>query len=73
MAKCIVCEANTSGSLEFCRTCYKNHKEDIIEKKPWVKALKNESQRQRRARERELRDESLDAIMDSYYTRNERY
>lgn len=73
MARCVLCEKSTSGSLEFCRACYRDFKDDVINKKPWVKALKNDAQRQRRARERELRDESLDAIMDSYYTRNERY
>ena len=63
----MVCEKLTSGSLEFCARHYKEHKEDILDKKPWVKALKNDAQRERRRRERELNDTSLDQIMDNQY------
>lgn len=67
MSTCVVCEVKTSGSLEFCRTHYQQHKEDIKEKKAWVKHLKNEAQRERRRREREYEDTSLDAMMDIQY------
>lgn len=67
MGRCVVCEKITSGSLEFCKVHFKNHKQDIQEKKPWVKELKNDAQRQRRQREKELNNTSLDAIMDRQY------
>jgi hypothetical protein len=51
--------------LEFCKNHYTDFKEDIKDKKPWVKALKNEAQRERRRREKEYSDVSLDAILDS--------
>jgi hypothetical protein len=70
LAKCVVCERSTSGSLEFCQRCYTTHKDDVKEKKPWVKALKNDAQRERRRREREFEDVSLDAIMDKQYERS---
>lgn len=70
MAKCVVCESPTSGSLEFCKKCYHSNKDDVNEKKPWVRALKNEAQRERRRREREFEDVSLDAIIDKQYERN---
>lgn len=67
MATCVVCDKKTSGSLNFCKIHYDDYKEDIKEKKPWVKVLKNEVQRERRRRERELNDTSLDALMDRTY------
>lgn len=70
MARCVVCDKPTSGSLEFCQKDYSVHKEDIRDKKPWVKALKNDAQRERRRKEREYEDSSLDAIMDSQYRKN---
>ena len=66
MARCVICERITSGSLEFCGRHYKDYKEDILLKKPWVREMKNEAQRQRRQREREFADTSLDEIMDRY-------
>lgn len=69
MARCVSCERPTSGSLEFCQRCYGQFKDDIREKKPWVKALKNDAQRERRRREREFNDTSLDAIMDAFNER----
>lgn len=71
MARCVVCEKSTSGSLEFCQIHYKMHKEDILLKKPWVKALKNDAQRERRRNEREQENTSLDQILDATY--NKRY
>lgn len=67
MARCVVCEKITSGSLEFCQNCYRQHKTDIKDKKPWVKALKNDAQKERRRRDREFNDTSLDAILDWKY------
>lgn len=66
MARCVVCEKPTSGSLEFCRKHYTDHREDIQEKKPWVKALKNDAQRERRRRERE-QEVSLDELLDPQF------
>lgn len=67
MGVCVVCEKATSGSLEFCQRCYKSNKNDIIDRKPWVKALKNQAQRERRRAERESENTSLDYIMDRQY------
>lgn len=67
MSVCVVCERKTSGSLNFCKIHYDEYKEDIKEKKPWVRALKNEVQRERRRKERELTDTSLDALLDRIY------
>lgn len=64
-SKCVVCEKATSGSLEFCQRHYSEHRGDIKSKKPWVRALKNEAQRERRRNEREYDNTSLDAIMDN--------
>jgi hypothetical protein len=61
---CVVCDRRTSGSLNFCKIHYEEYRDDIDQKKPWVRALKNEVQRDRRRREREINDTSLDAIMD---------
>lgn len=72
MAKCVNCEKPTSGSLEFCQRCYNQFKEDIKDKKPWVKVLKNDAQRERRRREREFNDVSLDAIQDAWNDRQSR-
>jgi hypothetical protein len=66
----VLCEKQTSGSLEFCKVCYNDNKTDIMDKKPWVRALKNEAQRERRRREKEFEDVSLDAIMDAFATKN---
>ena len=70
MSKCVICELNTSGSLEFCRTHYNEYKEDIIEKKTWVRVMKNEAQRERRRREKEFENTSLDQILDRSYATN---
>lgn len=67
MARCVVCEKITSGSLEFCKVHFRQHKADIEEKKPWVKELKNDAQRQRRLREKEFNNTSLDQLMDRQY------
>ncbi len=69
MARCVVCDTITSGSLEFCKRHYNEHKEDITNKKPWVRALKNEAQRERRRNNKEYDNASLDQIMDSEYNR----
>lgn len=70
MAFCVVCEKSTSGSLEFCQVHYNLHKEDILGKRPWVKVLKNEAQRERRRREREFDNTSLDAFLENTSRRN---
>jgi len=67
MSRCVVCDKSTSGSLDWCRKHYNEHKDDIIEKKSWVRALKNDSQRERRRREKEFADVSLDNILDRTY------
>lgn len=67
MGRCVVCDKLTSGSLEFCKVHFKIHKEDIIEKKPWVKTMKNDAQRQRRQREKDLNNVSLDQLVDRQY------
>lgn len=67
MAKCVVCEKPTSGSLEFCQKDYKLFKDDILEKRPWVKVLKNDAQRDRRRQNRESENTSLDSIMDRQF------
>lgn len=69
MGKCVVCDKPTSGSLEFCKVDFKNHEADIRDKKPWVRILKNDEQKERRRRKREYEDVSLDAIIDAYATR----
>jgi len=70
MASCVVCDRKTSGSLEFCRTHYGEYKEDIMNKRPWVRVLKNEAQKERRRKEREFDYASLDEIMDRSYDRD---
>lgn len=67
MGACVVCETATSGSLEFCKKHYNDHKEDIMAKEPWVRALKNDAQRERRRRAKEYEDTSLDRILDAEY------
>jgi len=67
MAECVVCSHPTSGCLEFCTKCYREHKEDIKNKKPWVRVLKNDAQRERRRREKELSDTSLDGLLEGHY------
>jgi len=67
MSKCVICERITSGSLEFCKAHYNDYKEEIKEKRPWIKALKNEAQRDRRRRDKEFNDISLDAILDNEF------
>lgn len=71
MAICVSCGLKTSGSLDWCRVCYKEYIEDIKDKRPWTKALKNEAQRSRRLREKEFDNVSLDNILDRKYI--ERY
>jgi len=67
MAICVICERKTSGPLNFCKIHYNEYKSDIDEKKPWVKMVKNEAQRERRRKERELNDTSLDMLLDRVY------
>jgi hypothetical protein len=69
VAKCVICERSTSGSLEFCQHHYQEHKHDIKTKKPWVRALKNAAQRERRLREKEFANTSLDALQDNFLQR----
>jgi hypothetical protein len=73
MAACVICDRKTSGSLEFCKTHYGEYKEDIMNKRPWVRVLKNEAQRERRRKEREFDYTSLDEIMDRSYDRDNRW
>lgn len=70
MGLCVICEHKTSGSLEFCKIHYREFKSDIQEKKPWVRVLKNDSQRERRRREKEFENASLDQIIDRTYERD---
>lgn len=70
MAFCVVCEKATSGSLEFCQLHYKIHKNDILGKKAWVKTLKNDAQRERRRREREFDNVSLDGYLENTHRRD---
>lgn len=70
MGLCVSCDRKTSGSLDWCQNCYKTYKNEIFEKAPWVKSLKNASQRERRRREREYLDASLDEILDRKYERD---
>lgn len=67
MAKCVICERTTSGSLEFCQIHYKEYEVEIKEKRPWVRVLKNDAQRERRRREKEFENTSLDQILDRDY------
>lgn len=69
MSRCVVCEKPTSGSLEFCQKCYHHNRDDILDKKPWVRELKNNAQRERRRRAKEWEDTSLDELMDRQYRR----
>jgi hypothetical protein len=70
MARCVICEGNTSGSLEFCGKHYNEYKDDILEKKSWVRVLKSDAQRERRRREREYDNASLDEIVDRQYNKD---
>lgn len=72
MSRCVVCEHPTSGSLEFCKKHYTEHKDDILEKKPWIKSLKNDEQRERRRRKREYDNVSLDQIIDATFSKRDR-
>lgn len=69
MARCVVCEDATSGSLDWCRKHYHEYQDEIKGKKPWTKALKNEAQRERRRREKEFNNVSLDGILDREYVK----
>lgn len=70
MGTCVVCEHKTSGSLEFCKIHYQQFKSEIADKRPWVRVLKNDAQRERRRREKEFDNTSLDAIADRSYDRD---
>lgn len=63
MGRCVVCEKATSGSLEFCKIHYRFYNDDIKNRKPWVKALKNDAQKERRRKEKEFDNISLDALI----------
>lgn len=63
IGRCVVCEKATSGSLEFCKIHYRHYHDDIKERKPWVKALKNEAQKERRRKDKEFDNISLDALI----------
>jgi len=67
MGRCVVCDHLTSGSLEFCKKHFNDHKQEILDKKPWVKIMKNDAQRQRRQREKDLNNVSLDQLVDRQY------
>ena len=67
MGSCVICSGKTSGSLEFCGKCYKVHKEDVLGKKPWVRIMKSDAQKERRRLQKEFGDESLDQITDRHY------
>lgn len=67
-----MCDKNISGGLSFCRQHYKEYKDEITEKKPWVRMLRSEAQKQRLRREREYGDTSLEGIMDAEYERRHR-
>lgn len=69
MGSCVVCDGVTSGNLEFCKIHYREHKQDILDKKPWVRSLKNDAQRERRRKAKEYEDTSLDRILDAQYTK----
>ncbi len=64
-----MCESPTSGSLDWCRVHYHEYKDDIKDKKSWTRALKNEAQRERRRREKEFDNVSLDGILDREYVK----
>lgn len=50
---------------------YREHFSDIKEKKPWVKELKNDAQRERRRQKREFENTlSLDQLMEKYEEHN---
>ena len=65
----MVCEAPTSGSLDWCRVHYHEYKDDIKDKKSWTRALKNQAQRELRQREKEFDNVSLDGIIDREYVK----
>ena len=67
ISKCVICERSTSGSLEFCKVHYHEFKMEIQEKRPWIKVIKNDAQRERRRRDKEYNDVSLDAILDHQF------
>jgi len=67
LSSCVICERRTSGSLDWCREHYNLYKDEIKDKKPWVRSLKNDSQRERRRREKEFENVSLDAIIDRQF------
>jgi hypothetical protein len=46
------------------------YKDDVVEKKSWVRVLKSDAQRSRRRREKEYGDVSLDEILDRRYENN---
>jgi hypothetical protein len=69
LATCVVCDAKTSGSLDWCRIHYKDYKDEIKGKKPWTRALKNEAQKLRRTREKEWNNVSLDSFLDREYVK----
>ena len=64
-----MCEAPTSGSLDWCRIHYHEYEGEIKDKKPWTRALKNEAQRERRRREKDYDKVSLDGILDREYVK----
>jgi hypothetical protein len=53
MGICAICEGQTLSSLEFCNKCFRTHREDIQDKKPWVRTVKNAAQKERRRRIKE--------------------
>ena len=70
MGACVVCEKRTSGSLDWCQKHYADHKKAILEHEPWTRSLKNASQRERRRREKEYENTSLDQILDRRYEKD---
>jgi hypothetical protein len=55
--------------LEFCSLCYRENKEDIKGKKPWVRVIKNAAQKERRRKIRESNDTSLEGLLENRYNK----
>lgn len=69
MGCCTICEGSTLGGLEFCSLCYRENKEDIKGKKPWVRVIKNAAQKERRRKIRESNDTSLEGLLENRYNK----
>jgi len=69
MGICAICEGQTLSSLEFCNKCFRTHREDIQDKKPWVRTVKNAAQKERRRRIKESNDTSLEGLLENHYNK----